>query len=164
MRKSARLCLPKLLAEMIDRTPPDDLLRFLSEYELSVGELALVLREMVLKEAPSANEMVFKSYALAVNYSLTDRWTDGFCYISVHSRHVNLGLNRGAELSDPKGLLIGDGKIMRHLKIKTPDDLKQPHVRGFIKAALKHSKAVLSTKPPRRPARAAGGSARRRTK
>jgi hypothetical protein len=149
---------------MIDRAPPDELLNFLSEYDLSVGELALALREMVLREAPSANEMVFKSYALAVNYSLTDRWTDGFCYIGVSRRHVNLGLNRGAELPDPKGLLIGDGKIMRHLKIRTPDDLNQAHVRGFIKAALKHSKSILSSKPPRRPSRSGGKSAASRSR
>ncbi|HLG17858.1 MAG TPA: hypothetical protein VJH03_25680 [Blastocatellia bacterium] len=42
---------------MTKASPPSaELLRLLSDFELSVGELALALREMVLEEAPAAVE------------------------------------------------------------------------------------------------------------
>jgi hypothetical protein len=72
---------------------------------------------------------------------------DAFCTIVVNSRHVNLMFNRGAELQDPAGLLVGSGKIIRHLKVKRPEDLKQPHLRKFIRAAIKHSKSIASARP-----------------
>jgi len=120
--------------------PSDQLLAYLAEYDLRVGELALALREAVLNEAPGANETVFRGYVVSTTYSFTGKWTEGFCHIAVYPRHVNLGFNRGAELADPEGLLIGSGKIIRHLKIAEPKDLKKPHLRRFIRAAIKHSK------------------------
>jgi hypothetical protein len=120
--------------------PSDQLLAYLAEYDLRVGELALALREVVLNEAPGANETVLRGYVVSTAYSFTGKWTEGFCHIAVYPGHVNLGFNRGAELADPKGLLIGSGKIIRHLKIAEPKDLKKPHLRRFIRAAIKHSK------------------------
>jgi hypothetical protein len=36
----------------------------------------------------------------------------------VFTAHVNVGFFRGAELSDPNGLLQGTGKFMRHVKLR----------------------------------------------
>lgn len=114
----------------------------LSRFDLKVGELALELRDVVLKEAPGANERIFDVYVLALLYCMSDRWSEAFCHITVHKKHVNLGFNRGAELDDPDGLLIGEGKIIRHLKIERRDDLKKPHVRKFIRAAIRRAKEL----------------------
>jgi hypothetical protein len=133
------------------RPPGDELLSMLAQYDLKVGELGLALRDLVLQEAPSANEILYQSYAVSMIYSFTERWTQGFCYISVYKRHVNLGFHRGAELNDPKELLVGDGKIMRHLKIESPDDLKQPYLRKFIRASIKRAREIESLKKASRP-------------
>ena len=127
--------------------PPEELIRCLSRFELSIGEIALALRQMVLEEAPGATEKLFDGYVLAVSYSFSTKWSEGICYVSVHAKHCNLGFNRGAELPDPDGLLVGEGKILRHLKVKTSKDLKQPHVRRFIRAAIKHSKISSDRRP-----------------
>ena len=126
--------------------PSDDLMQHLAEYDLSVGELALALRAIVLAEARDANELVYKSYVLAVSYSFTPKWGDGFCYIGVYARHVNLGFIHGAGLEDPDGLLEGHGTQMRHIKIKQPKDLKQAHLRAFLRASIKQSKVTLAAK------------------
>jgi hypothetical protein len=133
--------------------PSDQLLAYLAEYELRVGELALALREMVLNEAPNAYETVFRGYALSTVYSFTAKWTQGFCHIVVYPRHVNLGFNRGAALNDPHGLLVGSGKIIRHLTVAEPGDLTKPHLRRFIRVAIKDSKANLAEQPPKKPPR-----------
>jgi hypothetical protein len=41
----------------------------------------------------------------------------GFAYVNVFKSHVNVGFFRGAELADPKRLLVGTGRFMRHVKL-----------------------------------------------
>ena len=114
----------------------------LSRYDLNVGELALELRAMVLQEAPAAVERLLQVYALVFWYSLTGKMTDAFCQVVIYPKGVNLMFNRGAELEDADGVLVGEGKIIRHIKVRGPGDLKNPHPRRFIRAALKHAKSL----------------------
>ena len=129
-------------------TPPpsEELIRLLSQFDLKVGELALELREMVLQEAPAAVEKLVRVYALVFWYSLTGKMGDAFCQVVVYTKGVNLMFNRGAELEDPDGVLVGEGKIIRHIKVRNPDDLKNPYLRKFIRAALKHAKSIAREK------------------
>lgn len=41
-------------------------------------------------------------------------------YVDAFKAHVNVEFFRGAELADPAGLLAGNGKYMRHVKLR-PD-------------------------------------------
>ncbi|MEI9980863.1 MAG: DUF1801 domain-containing protein [Edaphobacter sp.] len=47
-----------------------------------------------------------------------------FGYVDAFNSHVNVGFFRGAALPDPAHLLQGDGKSMRHVKLRpgTPAD------------------------------------------
>ena len=38
-----------------------------------------------------------------------------FAYVNVFTAHVNVGFFHGASLEDPAGLLVGEGKRMRHV-------------------------------------------------
>ncbi len=40
-----------------------------------------------------------------------------FAYTNAFTAHVNVGFFQGATLADPAGLLQGDGKYMRHVKL-----------------------------------------------
>ena len=132
---------------MTETPPPsEELIRMLSRYDLSVGELALALREMVLEEAPAAIERLVQVYALVFWYSLTGKMSDAFVQVVIYTKGVNLMFNRGAELDDPHGVLVGEGKIIRHIKVRTPEDLKNPHLRKFIRAALKQAKSIAREK------------------
>jgi hypothetical protein len=92
----------------MNRPPTDQLLEFLAPYDVKVGEIALALREIVLKEVPEARETLFRGYAVSLTYSLTDRWTQGFTTVSIGTTST-LGFLKGAVLPDPKGLL-GSGR------------------------------------------------------
>ena len=48
---------------------------------------------------------------------------------------VKLGLVRGAELSDPNGLLEGSGKVHRYIQLRTEWDLDRAAVKQLVKAA-----------------------------
>lgn len=128
---------------MVGSHPPsEDLIRELSSFDLSVGELALALREMVLDEAPAAVEKILRVYALVFWYSLTGKMSNAFVQVVIYPKGANLMFNRGAELDDPDGVLVGEGKIIRHIKVRRSEDLKNRHLRRFIRAALKHAKAI----------------------
>ena len=54
----------------------------------------------------------------------------------LHEAHVNLGFPRGATLPDPGRVLEGEGKAMRHIKFRSPDELERPFVRRYIRTAI----------------------------
>jgi hypothetical protein len=117
--------------------PPDrDMLDFLAIDDRPVGPLALALREIVLEEAPEAVEKVFRNHPSALWFGQGVKMTDMFCYIAMASRHVNLGFCRGALIPDPDRVLEGEGRLMRHVKFRSEQDLQRPFVRPYIRAAL----------------------------
>jgi hypothetical protein len=64
---------------------------------------------------------------------------DMFCYIATNAKHVNLGFPHGTSLADPKRVLEGDGKTMRHIKFASLGDVEQPFVRRYIQAAMEQA-------------------------
>jgi len=117
--------------------PTRQLLDYLAAYDPHVASLFLALREIVLEEVPAAIESIAKGYALAVGFSFTGKpMKDGFCHIVAYSSYVNLGFNRGALLPDPAKILLGNGKLIRHVTIHNHDDLDRPLVRRFLQAAI----------------------------
>ena len=119
------------------RPPERRLLNYLAAYDPHVSDLTLALREIVLEEAPEAIESIVKSYAVAIGFSFTGKpLKDGFCHVVAYSSHVNLGFNRGALLPDPKKVLAGKGKLIRHITIREHKELDAPAVRKFLRAAI----------------------------
>jgi hypothetical protein len=64
------------------------------------------------------------------------KMTDGYAYIMPMRGYINLGFYQGALLSDPKRLLEGTGKGLRHVKIRSLSEANRPPVRGLVAAAL----------------------------
>ena len=116
--------------------PPAALVEFLKPYDREVQTLALDLRALVLEEMAPCHENIYDAYsAVAIGYGPTDRVSDGIFHIAVYAKGVNLGFNEGATLADPDGILEGNGKQIRHIKIRTPSDLARPEVRAYVRRA-----------------------------
>ena len=117
---------------------PADLIKFLRPYDPQVQELALKLRALVLEEMAPCYENIYDAYsAVAIGYGTSDKLRDGIFHIAVYSKHVNLGFNEGATLDDPKGILQGNGNQIRHITIKSVEDIKRPELRAYIRRARK---------------------------
>ncbi len=58
-----------------------------------------------------------------------------FCYLHETKNHATLGFHRGTSLDDPKGLLEGTGKDMRHIKIRTMDDVDKATFTRLLRQA-----------------------------
>jgi len=120
--------------------PPAALKKFLKPYDREVRNLALGLRTLVLEEMAPCYENIYDAYsAVAIGYGTSDRLSDGVFHIAVYSQHVNLGFNDGATLADPKGILLGNGRRIRHISIKNAEDLKRPELRAYIRRAKKQA-------------------------
>ena len=58
-----------------------------------------------------------------------------FAYVNAFKAHVNVGFFRGAEIADPKGLLEGTGKFMRHVKLSAERDVDPAALTKLIQTA-----------------------------
>ena len=58
-----------------------------------------------------------------------------FGYVNVFRAHVNVGFFRGAEIADPHGLLEGNGKFMRHVKLRPEHDVDAAALTELIETA-----------------------------
>jgi len=67
-----------------------------------------------------------------------------FGYVNAFKAHVNVGFFRGAELADPGGLLEGDGKFMRHVKLRPDKDVDAMALKTLIVAAHADMKRRVS--------------------
>lgn len=65
-----------------------------------------------------------------------------FAYVAVFRAHVNVGFFHGAELPDPKGLLEGTGKRMRHVKVRPGVALETAAVAALIRAAYENMRPL----------------------
>ena len=58
-----------------------------------------------------------------------------FVYVNVFTSHVNVGFFHGAALPDPASLLQGNGKFMRHVKLRRETATNNAALRKLIDAA-----------------------------
>jgi hypothetical protein len=118
------------------RRPSPQLLDLLADCSPGVTHLALALRELVLSEAPEAEEVLYSVYAQVIVFKLSGRKRGAFCNVAAYSRHLNLVFYYGAELPDPHGLLAGTGKKMRHIRFDSPGDLRRGYLQTYVRAAI----------------------------
>ncbi len=66
-----------------------------------------------------------------------------FAYVNAFKSHVNVGFYLGAGLPDPAGLFEGEGKFMRHVKLRPETTVDAAYLRGLIRAAYADMKERL---------------------
>ena len=105
--------------------------------------LMRALRATIYAIHPDACEVV-RLGDRAATYGVGPRkMLDGYAYLLPHKRWVNLGFYAGAELPDPEGLLEGTGAKMRHMKVRTLQDVERPGLRTLIQQALESKKGAM---------------------
>ena len=66
-----------------------------------------------------------------------------FGYVNVFTAHVNVGFFQGSALPDPDRLLQGNGKFMRHVKLRPGTATNAAGLRRLIDAAYSDIKARI---------------------
>lgn len=58
------------------------------------------------------------------------------CGHFVYKKHVGLEFSNGYQLHDPEGVLEGNGKYRRHIKLARQSDIDEKFVRSMIEQAF----------------------------
>ena len=102
-------------------------IRFLGEERFN---LVQALREEVLSLEDSISEEIkYGGILFAADKP--------FCGIFSYSKHVSLEFGDGASLPDRYNILEGEGKLRRHIKLLSQEDIVAKHVREYLALALK---------------------------
>ncbi|MGE0553023.1 MAG: DUF1801 domain-containing protein [Gemmatimonadales bacterium] len=72
-----------------------------------------------------------------------------FAYVGIFKGHVNVGFFRGAALPDPRHLLRGTGKLMRHVRVEPGGGVDAEALATLIVAA--HADIVRRLEASRAP-------------
>lgn len=116
----------------------------LKDYPARLQALAQDLRQLVKKQVPEAEESV-NSWGIPT-FSLVG----SFAFFLIAKSHLSLGFALGTSLRDPHHLLEGTGKNLRHVKIRTPEDLSQP---GLAELIIEAARLDRETPPEKRRSR-----------
>ena len=67
-----------------------------------------------------------------------------FAYVDAFKAHVNVGFYLGAHITDPGGLLQGEGRFMRHVKLGPGHEVDDAALADLIGVAYADIKGRLS--------------------
>lgn len=85
------------------------------------AELRLVckaLRSLITSQHPTFYEIIWPKLRIASYGVGPKKMSQHYAYIAVQPKHINLGFYYGATLNDPETLMVGTGKLLRHIKIR----------------------------------------------
>ena len=121
---------------------------FFAKYEPAIAKLGKALRAKLRARLPGLSEIVYvyeNQDALVISYSPTEAGSDGVCALALYPRRVNLFFAGGDRLSesDPKRLLQGRGKTVRHVVLNSVADFDCAEIDVLMAAALKLAKVRL---------------------
>ena len=109
---------------------------FLSSYSPAVQDLARQARALIFDVVPEISEHVYPVMKV-IRYGLDGNKLAGLVfYLSPLKDRVNLGFHHGTSLPDPKGLLEGTGKNLRHVKLRKSENVREPALRALLKAEI----------------------------
>jgi hypothetical protein len=121
--------------------------RYIERYLLHVPpelrDIVLEIRNIVSSIAPGATE---RQHSRGFSYYYKERGgpvSAGICQIGIFTDHVRLGFIHGAFLPDPEGLLVGEPKYKKHLRIYLYDEAPWEYIRQLILASSKFDPYTL---------------------
>jgi hypothetical protein len=116
--------------------------KFIAALPESKRELALKVRDIILKSDKTIEETIKWGNLTFVSNGINL----GFIYTYKSVPYINLGYIRAVDLSDPKKLLEGTGKGMRHIKIGSGKDIDKKQITSWTKEAVQLN-AMSKAKP-----------------
>lgn len=117
---------------MQDKEPFEEAIKTFSK---EIQDLAQQIRQLIYEVFPEVVEVVWERQKNIGFGTGIKKMTEHFCWIMPATKHVTLGFNYGAELPDPNNILEGTGKLFRHVKIKSTEQLSDENLLEILKYA-----------------------------
>lgn len=99
------------------------------------AELLGLLRDLIARIDPDAHEKASAREGSVWWGTGPRKMKDGVIWTMPHKAHLNVGVFDARTLPDPNNLLDGTGAKLRHVKVRTPEDLSNPALLSLLKAA-----------------------------
>jgi hypothetical protein len=110
----------------------------LATFNPEIQKLARLSRALIYSVLPETVEVVWQKQKSAGYGTGAKKMSEQFSWLAPVSKHLTFGFYYGAELPDPEGLLEGTGKLLRHVKIRSEQDLAKPALRELLERAIRH--------------------------
>ncbi len=121
-----------------------ELASFIDKFEPSVAKLIRECRAEMRRLLPTAVEIVYDNYNFfVIGYCSTEKPSDCIVSIAAASNGVGLSFYRGASVPDPEGLLQGEGKQNRFIRLSSAERLRVPGLVRLVHAAESIGKTPL---------------------
>ena len=122
---------------------------FFKKYDPGIAAQGRAIRARMSELLPGATQLVYDNYnALVIGFGPSEHASEAPFSVALYPRWVTLFFLQGAGLADPHNLLKGSGKIVRHIVLKSPEDLDLPPVRALMNAALRRAEAGIDPNAP----------------
>jgi hypothetical protein len=127
--------------------PSRALEQFLQLHPPEFQEIVLELRNVIVSVAPDACEQMLWKGLSFFHAGGGGPISAGICQIGVHGDHVRLGFIHGAFLPDPKGLLEGDQKYKRFVRIQSFETAPWEDLKELIRTSSHFDPYTLQMRP-----------------
>jgi hypothetical protein len=125
-------------------SPESQLDAFLDKYTPALAALARACLKKMRARLPGAVQLVYDNYnALVIGFGPSERASEAIFSIALYPRWVTLFFLRGAGLPDPRRLLKGSGKVVRHIVLASAADLDLPPIQELMAKALQRAETGI---------------------
>lgn len=126
------------------RSIAERLTGYLAKLEPSTAVLMLGARAIIRRRFPTAIELVYDNYNFFVmGYCTSPRASDCIVSLAASAKGLALSFYNGAALADPMGLLLGEGKQNRFIRLAHAEQLLEAGVEQLLAAAAAQAKHPL---------------------
>ena len=117
---------------------------FLAKFTPEVESVARDCVAYLRRRIPTAVQIVYDNYnALAIGFGPDEGASKAILSIAVYPRWVGLFFLQGVHLPDPHKLLRGSGNKVRHIVLKSADQLATQPIEQLIEEALRTAKVPI---------------------
>jgi len=122
--------------------------QWIAMYSPEVAAQLRAARARLRAHFPRGFELVFNNYnALVFAMSPTEKSSEAFVSVAAYPRWITLFFLHGTKLRDPRGLLEGNGKQVRSIRLETPASIGKPAVTALIAQAIRPHRLALQAAP-----------------
>ncbi|MFC4225387.1 DUF1801 domain-containing protein [Lysinibacter cavernae] len=104
----------------------------------SIREFGVAARDLIAQVDPNMVEVVWPKQRTAGYGVGPKKLSEQYIWLAPYTKHFVFGFYYATELDDPALLLEGTGQLMRHVKIRSMEQLQQTELRTLVEASVAH--------------------------
>lgn len=102
---------------------------YIADLDEPLKSLAFQLHDFILNTIPNIQHSIKWKVPFYYYYG-------NLCYINPQKQHLILGFYQGARMANESGILVGNGTLVRHVIIKSLEDIYQASLLDVIHEAI----------------------------